>query len=80
MLFTAFLDEDVQHPNTVATPSLSINFSAFVANVDGSDAPSSSTYSICLPNTPPDSLIYSIASTSASLTASSLIAIEPVRE
>ena len=57
-----------------------MSFSAFVANVEGSEAPSSSTYTIFLPRTPPEAFISSIARTSASLTDFSLIAIEPVSE
>ncbi|SCI85960.1 Uncharacterised protein [uncultured Butyricicoccus sp.] len=64
----------------VATPSLSISFSALAAKVEGWDAPSSSTYAIWQPLMPPALLISSMASTSASRTDISEIAIEPVSE
>ena len=68
---------EVQPPKTAATLSPVISFSAFSAKVGQSDAPSSTTGSICLPSTPPAALISSIASSSASRTATSLIAIVP---
>ena len=71
---------EVQPPNTVDTPSLSISFDAFCAKVDGSDAPSSTRALICLPSTPPVALISSIASISAFFTVISLIAIVPVSD
>jgi Predicted membrane protein len=71
---------EVQPPNTVATLSSEISFRAFSANVGQSDAPSSMTGTIFLPSTPPFALISSIASSSASLTDTSLIAIVPLSE
>ena len=57
-----------------------ISFFAFSAKVGQSDAPSSMTGSIFLPSTPPAALISSIASSSASLTETSQIAIVPLSE
>ena len=71
---------EVQPPNTAATLSCEISFWAFSAKVGQSDAPSSTTGSIFLPSTPPAALISSIASSSASLTETSLIAIVPLSE
>ena len=55
------LEADVQQPNMVATLSLVRSFVAFSAKIAASDAPSSLTYDICLPRTPPLALISSIA-------------------
>ncbi len=72
--------DEVQPPNTAATQSLLISFSAFSANTVGSDAPSSPTTWICLPITPPAALISSTASVMASRTVTSEIAIVPDSE
>ena len=72
--------EEVQPPNTAATQSSLISFSAFWANTAGSDAPSSPTIWICLPMTPPLTLISSTASLMASRTVTSEIAMVPDSE
>ncbi len=72
--------DEVQPPNTAATQSLLISFSAFSANTVGSDAPSSPTSWICLPSTPPAALISSTASLIESRTVTSEIAIVPDSE
>jgi hypothetical protein len=54
-------DDEVQPPNTAATQSLRMSFSAFSAKIVGSDAPSSATIASCLPRTPPAPLILSAA-------------------
>ena len=77
---TAFLDAEVQQPNTVATLSFSRSFVAFSVKVALSEAPSSTMYSICFPRTPPAALISSMARISASLTEVSLIAMVPLKE
>lgn len=71
---------DVQPPKTVATLSCAMSLVAFSAKVGQSDAPSSTTGSSFLPSTPPAALISSIASSSASLTVTSLMAIVPLSE
>ena len=77
---TALRLADVQQPKIAATLSLWISFFAFSANVGQSDAPSSTTASSFLPSTPPAALTSSIASSSASLTDTSLTAMVPLRE
>src|ERR1700744_502757 len=77
---TALRDADVQQPMTAAHLSLTCSFLAFSANVGQSLAPSSWTNLILRPSTPPDALICSIASFSASTEPVSLIAIVPVTE
>lgn len=72
--------DDVQPPNTAATQSLLISFSAFSANTVGSEAPSSATIWIFLPSTPPELLISSTASAIESRTVTSLMAIVPDSE
>ena len=72
--------DEVHPPNTAATQSLLISFSAFSANTVGSDAPSSPTTWICLPITPPAALISSTARAMASRTVTSEIAIVPDSE
>jgi hypothetical protein len=76
----AFLLAEVQPPNTVATLSCRMSLVAFSANVGQSEAPSSTTGTSFLPSTPPALLISSIASSSASRTVTSLIAIVPLSE
>jgi hypothetical protein len=71
---------DVQPPKTVATLSWEMSFCAFSAKVGQSDAPSSTTGSIFLPSRPPAWLISSMASSSASRTVTSLMAIVPLSE
>src|SRR5215470_5876245 len=71
---------EVQPPNTAATLSWEISFCAFSANVGQSEAPSSTTGSSFLPSTPPAALTSSMASSSAFLTVTSLIAIVPLNE
>src|SRR5438128_5892604 len=71
---------EVQPPKTVATLSTVRSFLAFSAKVGQSDAPSSVTTAICLPRTPPALLTSSIARSSAFLTATSLMAMVPLRE
>ena len=71
---------EVQPPNVAATLSVEMSFCAFSANVGQSEAPSSTTGLSCLPSTPPAALISSIASSSASRTETSEIAIVPLSE
>src|SRR5215468_5122466 len=71
---------EVQPPNTAATLSWEISFCAFSANVGQSEAPSSTTGSSFLPSTSPAALTSSMASSSASLTVTSLIAMVPLNE
>lgn len=71
---------EVQPPKTEATLSSLISFCAFSAKVGQSDAPSSTTGSICLPSTPPALLTSSMASNSESRTVTALIAMVPLRE
>src|SRR5690606_2022151 len=77
---TALRLAEVQQPKTVATWSWEMSFCAFSANVSQSEAPSSITGWICLPRTPPLALISSIASSVASRTVTSLIAMVPLSE
>ena len=77
---TAFLDEDVQQPKTVATPSLSRSLEAFSAKVALDDAPSSTIGTSCFPSTPPAALISSMARISASRTDVSEMAMVPESE
>ena len=77
---TALRLAEVQQPKTAATLSCVISFCAFSAKVGQSEAPSSTTGSSFLPSTPPAALISSIASSSASRTVTSLIAIVPLSE
>lgn len=72
--------DEVQPPNTAATQSLLISFSAFSAKTVGSDAPSSPTSWICLPSTPPSALICSTARSIAFRTVTSEIAMVPDSE
>src|SRR5690606_865954 len=71
---------DVHPPNTVATLSCLISLVAFSAKVGQSDAPSSTTGTSFLPSTPPARLISSTASSSASRTVTSLMAMVPLSE
>ena len=71
---------EVQPPKTVATLSSEMSFWAFSAKVGQSEAPSSTTGSSFLPSTPPAALTSSMASSSASRTVTSLMAIVPLRE
>ena len=77
---TALREAEVQQPKTAATLSFTKSFLDFSAKVGQSLAPSSWIYSICRPNTPPDSLICLIASFSACTEPVSLIAMVPVTE
>src|SRR5882757_2817290 len=77
---TALREADVQQPITDATLSLTSSFLAFSANVGQSLAPSSWMNLILRPSTPPEALICSIASFSASTDPVSEIAIVPVTE
>src|SRR3979490_1487977 len=77
---TALREAEVQHPITAAHLSLTKSFFAFSAKVGQSLAPSSCTNLILRPSTPPDELICSIASFSASTDPVSLIAMVPVTE
>src|SRR6202012_3333749 len=77
---TALREAEVQQPNTAAHLSSTKSFFAFSAKVGQSLAPSSWTNLILRPSTPPDALICSIASFSASTEPVSLIAIVPVTE
>ena len=70
----------VQPPNTTATSSFWISLRAFSAKVGQSEAPSSMIISNCLPRTPPEALISSMAITLASFTAVSEIDMVPERE
>src|ERR1700716_2321127 len=71
---------EVQPPNTAATLSCEISLWAFSANVGQSEAPSWTTGCSCFPSTPPLAFISEIASSSASFTETSLIAIVPLNE
>src|SRR5437588_8276641 len=77
---TALRLAEVQQPKIAATLSLWISFLAFSANVGQSEAPSSTTGSSFFPSTPPEALTSSIASSSASLTDTSLTAMVPLNE
>ena len=77
---TALRDAEVQQPMTAAHLSLTRSFLAFSAKVGQSLAPSSWMNLILRPSTPPDALICSIASFSASTEPVSEIAIVPVTE
>src|SRR5580692_5619038 len=77
---TALREAEVQQPITAAHLSLTRSFFAFSAKVGQSLAPSSWTNLIWRPSTPPDELIWSIASFSASTDPVSLIAMVPVTE
>src|SRR5271156_5531767 len=77
---TALRDAEVQQPNTAAVLSLTNSFLAFSAKVGQSLPPSSWTNLILRPSTPPEALICSIASFSASTEPVSLIAMVPVTE
>src|SRR5882757_5530286 len=73
----ALRDAEVHPPKVVATWSTEMSFCAFSAKVGQSEAPSSITGWICLPRIPPLALIWSIASSSAFLTVTSLMAMVP---
>src|SRR6266700_1430643 len=75
---TALREAEVQQPITAAHLSLTSSFFAFSAKVGQSLAPSSWMNLILRPSTPPDALICSIASFSASTDPVSLIAMVPV--
>src|ERR1700712_4014701 len=77
---TALREAEVQQPITAAHLSLTRSFLAFSAKVGQSLAPSSWMNLILRPSTPPDALICSIASFSASTDPVSLIAMVPVTE
>src|SRR5450631_973481 len=77
---TALREAEVQQPITAAHLSLTKSFFAFSAKVGQSLAPSSWTNLILRPRTPPASLIWEIASFSASTEPVSLIAMVPVTE
>src|SRR4051812_2077337 len=77
---TALRDAEVQQPMTDAHLSLTSSFFAFSAKVGQSDAPSSWMNLILRPSTPPEALICSMASFSASTDPVSEIAIVPVTE
>src|ERR1700744_3216193 len=77
---TALRDAEVQQPITAAHLSLTRSFFAFSAKVGQSLAPSSWMNLILRPSTPPCSLIWEIASFSASTDPVSEIAIVPVTE
>src|SRR6185295_5098057 len=77
---TALREAEVQQPMTAAHLSLTSSFLAFSAKVGQSLAPSSWMNLILRPSTPPEALICSIASFSASTEPVSEIAIVPVTE
>src|SRR6266705_3146194 len=77
---TALRDAEVQQPMIAATLSLTRSFLAFSAKVGQSLAPSSWMNLILRPRMPPDALICSMASFSASIEPVSEIAIVPVAE
>src|ERR1700704_5776165 len=77
---TALREAEVQQPITAAHLSLTKSFFAFSAKVGQSLAPSSWMNLILRPSTPPEALICSIASFSASTEPVSLIDRVPVRE
>jgi len=70
----------VQQPNTAATLSLTSSLRDFSAKVGQSEAPSSLITLIMRPSTPPDALIWSMASCSAWIEPVSEIAMVPVAE
>ena len=77
---TALRLAEVQQPKTTATLSLEISFLDFSAKVGQSEAPSSTIGSSFIFMTPPAALISSIASSVASRTETSEIAIVPLSE
>src|SRR5882724_511977 len=77
---TALREADVQQPITDAHLSLTRSFFAFSAKVGQSLAPSSWMNLILRPSTPPEALICSIASFSASTEPVSEMAMVPVTE
>ena len=78
--FMALRLDEVHPPKTTATLSLFSSLSTLVANTSGLDSPSSMMGSSCLPSTPPAALISLMARISASLTATSLIDMVPLRD
>src|SRR5947207_15798882 len=70
---------EVQPPKTVATLSTVMSCFAFSAKVGQPEAPSWVTTWSCLPRTPPAALTSSIARGSGFLTATSLLAVVPLR-
>src|ERR1700755_2780531 len=77
---TALREAEVQQPITEAHLSLTSSFFAFSATVGQSLAPSSWMNLILRPSTPPEALICSIASFSASTDPVSEMAMVPVAE